>query len=81
VRESFDNWVLLVDTGTIRLSDVYRMFVFGGAGTEVVAAGETVAAAALASPLALDTAALTRRVEAAVEQGLDQTLAEHFAGK
>jgi membrane protein len=80
VRESFDNWVLLVDTGTIRLSDVYRMFVFGGAGTEVVAAGETVAAAALASPLALDTAALTRRVEAAVEQGLDQTLAEHFAG-
>jgi membrane protein len=81
VRESFDNWVLLVDTGTIRLSDVYRMFVFGGAGTEVVATGETVAAAALASPLALDTAALTRRVEAAVEQGLDQTLAEHFAGK
>jgi membrane protein len=31
------------------------------------------------SPLALDTAALARRVEEAVERGLDQTLAEHFA--
>ena len=32
-----------------------------------------------ASPLALDTAVLARQVEAAVEQGLEQTLAEHFA--
>jgi membrane protein len=65
--------VLLVDPGTIRLSDVYRMFVFGGAGG--VPPGEPAVAG---SPLALDTADLTRRVETAVEQGLDQTLAEHF---
>jgi membrane protein len=33
----------------------------------------------VASPLALDTATLARQVEAAVERGLEQTLAEHFA--
>jgi membrane protein len=44
-----------------------------GPGTEG-GAGE----AAPASPLAVDTAALARQVEAAVEKGLDQTLAEHF---
>jgi membrane protein len=30
-------------------------------------------------PLALDTAALARQVEAAVEGGLEQSLAAHFA--
>jgi membrane protein len=34
---------------------------------------------ALSSPLAVDTAALARQVEAAVERGLEETLAEHFA--
>jgi membrane protein len=29
--------------------------------------------------MTLDTSALARQVEAAVEGGLDQTLAEHFA--
>lgn len=37
------------------------------------------AAPASAHPLALDTAALARRAEQAVERGLDQTLADHFA--
>jgi membrane protein len=74
----------------VRLSDVYRRFVFGGAG---VAAGTDAASGlgagpgagavsgepAPASPLSLDTATLARQVEAAVERGLDQTLAEHFA--
>jgi membrane protein len=67
-RESADNWVLLVDPDKLRLSDVYRLFVFGGAGGE----------GPLGSPLALDTAALARQVEEAVERGLDQTLAAHF---
>jgi membrane protein len=73
-RESADNWVLLVDPGKIRLSDVYRLFVFGGAG------GETAhgAAPVPVSPLALDAATLARQVETAVERGLEQTLVEHF---
>jgi membrane protein len=81
-REGGDGWVLLVDPGSIRLADVYRRFVFSGAGMDLApgtgagaGAGEPVAA----SPLAVDTAALARQVEAAVERGLDQTLAEHFA--
>jgi membrane protein len=79
--------VLLVDPALIRLSDVYRLFVFGGVGLDAEgpggAAGPGSAAGsgetASVSPLALDTATLARRVEAAVERGLDQTLAEHFA--
>lgn len=85
-REGGEGWVLLVDPALIRLSDVYRRFVFGGAGAETApepAVGAAFAAAseesAQVSPLALDTAALAREVEAAVERGLDQTLAEHFA--
>jgi membrane protein len=74
VRESADNWVLLVDPGKIRLADVYRLFVFGGAGGETVLGGEPVPV----SPLALDTTSLARQVEAAVERGLEQTLVEHF---
>jgi membrane protein len=65
--------VLLVDPRSVRLADVYRLFVFGGIGSE--AAPPTDAAQA---PLALDTAALAREVESAVEQGLDETLADHF---
>jgi membrane protein len=33
------------------------------------------------SPLVLDTAALAKQVEEAVERGLDQTLAEHFGDR
>jgi membrane protein len=81
-REGGDGWVLLVDPRSIRLADVYRRFVFRGAGMDL-ASGLGAAAdsdePALASPLAVDTAALARQVEAAVERGLEETLAEHFA--
>jgi membrane protein len=66
--------VLLVDPRLVRLADVYRLFVFGGIGSE---AGPPADGAQ--SPLALDTAALAREVEASVERGLDETLAEHFS--
>ena len=76
-REGADNWVLLLDPALIRLADVYRLFVFGGAGIGADAGppGEPLAA----TPLALDTKALARLAETAVESGLGQTLAEHFA--
>ncbi len=66
-REGLDNWVLLTDPEKLKLADVYRMFVFGGV---------------TASPQedddqAVDAAMLARKVEDAVESGLDQTLAEH----
>jgi membrane protein len=78
VRENADHWVLLVDPSNLRLSDVYRLFVFGSASLEALAAsGEPMAA----SPLVLDTAALAKQVEEAVERGLDQTLAEHFGDR
>jgi membrane protein len=76
-REGTDNWVLLVDPALIRLADVYRLFVFGGVGIEAGPAGAP-GAEPPATPLALDTAALAPQVEAAVEGGLDQTLAGHF---
>jgi membrane protein len=76
-REGGDGWVLLVDPGLIRLSDVYRRFVFGGAGAET-APGPGAGEPAPASPLAVDTAALARQVEAAVERGLEETLADYF---
>jgi membrane protein len=66
-------WVLLVDPRSIRLADVYRLFVFGGMVGDAGPAGD-----AGSTPLALDTTALAREVEAAVERGLDETLAEHF---
>jgi membrane protein len=66
-REGLDNWVLLIDPDKLKLADVYRMFVFGGV---------------TASPQedddqAVDAAMLARKVEEAVESGLDQTLAQH----
>jgi len=70
LRQNVDNWVLLVDPANLRLADVYRLFVF-----EAGIADE----ATPATPLALDTQALARQVEAAVEGGLEQTLAGHFA--
>jgi membrane protein len=81
-REGGEGWVLLSDPRTVRLSDVYRLFVFGGTGVDMapgLGAGPGAAEPAPGSPLALDTATLARRVEEAVERGLDQTLAEHFA--
>jgi membrane protein len=71
--EGADGWVLLLDARLIRLADVYRMFVFGGLEAQNAPASDAMAP----SPLTLDTAALARRVEAAVEGGLDQTLAQY----
>ena len=74
-RESADNWVLLINVHKLKVADVYRMFAFG--------CSAVVAAKAIeldpASPLTLNTGALARHVELAVEAGLGQTLAEHFA--
>ena len=51
-----------------------RLFVFGGASAGLTAA----AAPDVGSPLALDTAGLARHVDAAVAQGLDQSVAGYF---
>ena len=67
--------MLLADPDTLRLADVYRLFVFDFAVEEAVQREEE------ASPdtaLSLDTGALARRVEEAVEAGLGETLREHF---
>lgn len=71
-----DGWVLLADPARLRLADVYRLFVFDAAGADG-GAGQPVPR----DSLALDTAALARRVEAAVELGLDQSLAGHFGAR
>jgi len=73
-REGSDNWVLLVNVNKVRLADVYRMFVFGGTAVDASKALDLDPE----SPMTLDTSALARQVEIAVEGGLDQTLAEHF---
>jgi membrane protein len=84
-RQGSDNWVLLVDPGLIRLADVYRLFVFGGLGADNVPGAALAVGAELGLPtplspvLSVDTVALARQVEAAVEAGLEQTLAAHFA--
>jgi membrane protein len=75
VRESDDNWVLLINPEKLRLAEVYRLFVFGGTAVDAGAAKDM----DQASPMTLDTSALARQVEDAVENGLEQTLAEHFA--
>ncbi|MDL2355149.1 MAG: YihY family inner membrane protein [Pseudomonadota bacterium] len=74
VRESDDNWVLLINPEKLRLAEVYRLFVFGGEPVDVGAARDLDPG----SPMTLDSGALARQVEAAVEQGLGQTLAEQF---
>ncbi|HEU4372058.1 MAG TPA: YihY family inner membrane protein [Telluria sp.] len=75
VRESEDNWVLLINPEKLRLAEVYRLFVFGGLTVDAGAAKDLDGG----SPLTLNTNALARQVESAVEQGLEQTLADHFA--
>jgi membrane protein len=74
-RDSGDNWVLLVNVKKLKVADVYRLFAFGGSAV--------VAAKAVdlhqGSPMTLNTSALARHVELAVEAGLGQSLAEHFA--
>lgn len=72
---SADNWVLLANVNKLRLADVYRLFVFNGVAVDAAKPLDLDPA----SPMTLDTSALARQVELAVEGGLDQTLAEHFA--
>jgi membrane protein len=74
-RQSDDNWVLLINPEKLRLADVYRLFVFGGTTVDAGAAKDL----DHGSPMTLDTGRLARQVEAAVEQGLEQTLAENWA--
>lgn len=74
VREGADNWVLLINPEKIKVAEVYRLFVFGGVAVDAWAAKDL-----KESVLTLDTSSLAKRVEVAVEQGLDQTLAENFA--
>ncbi len=75
IRENADNWVLLVNVNKVRLADVYRIFVFGGAALEASRVRDLDSH----SPMTLNTTALARQVEVAVEGGLGQTLGEHFA--
>jgi membrane protein len=72
MREDLDHWVLLVNPDKVRVADVYRLFAFAGGAAE---GGKQDGG----SPLQLDTGALARQVEEAVERGLDQTLSENFA--
>ena len=74
-KESADNWVLLVNVNKLRLADVYRLFAFGGTVADAAKSLDLDAQ----SPMTLDTSGLSRQVEQVVEDGLGQTLAEHFA--
>jgi membrane protein len=75
VRAGADNWVLLINPERLKLSDVYRLFVFGGSAVDAGTATDLDPA----SPLTLDSGALARQVESAVEHGLGQSVAAHFA--
>ncbi len=75
VVENADNWVLLANVNRLRLAEVYRLFVFNGVAVDAAKPLDLDPA----SPMTLDTSALARQVELAVEGGLGQTLAEHFA--
>ena len=79
--ESAENWVLLANVDKVRLADVYRLFVFGRTAIDAAVAIDLDKEAGLDSnsPMTLDGSALARQVEAAVEQGLSQSLAQHFA--
>ncbi|MGJ9416263.1 YihY family inner membrane protein [Massilia sp. CMS3.1] len=76
-RAGSDNWVLLADLDALRVADVYRLFVFGGAHAALAPNAQQVAG----SVLSLDTGALARQVETAVAQGLDQPISGYFADR
>lgn len=77
VNDGFDDWVLLANPEQLTLADVYRRFVFGGMA---VNAGRVSGSDDEDDVRASREAALlARQVETAVEQGLGQTLARHFA--
>jgi membrane protein len=64
---------MLINPDKVRLADVYRLFVFGGAAADLGAAKDLAL-----TPMTLDSGALARQVESALDKGLEQTLAEHF---
>jgi membrane protein len=74
-RAGADDWVLLADPDKLRVADVYRLFVFGGARAALAPNAQQVEG----SNLSLDAGALARQVEAAVGQGLDQPISAYFA--
>lgn len=77
VTEGSDHWVLLGNVNRITLADVYRLFVFGGMPVNAgYPAGSTDERDQIASE---NAARLAGQVESAVEQGLGQTLAQHFS--
>ncbi|HZX28929.1 MAG TPA: YihY family inner membrane protein [Telluria sp.] len=74
VAEATEHWVLLMNPARVKVADVYRLFVFQAVDDAARREDE-----ADDSSLRLDAPALARQVEAAVEQGLDETLADYFA--
>lgn len=74
-RSGTDNWVLLADPDKLLVADVYRLFVFGGARASLAPNAQQVAG----STLSLDIDTLSRQVETAVSQGLDQPISVYFA--
>ncbi|MFC5460707.1 YihY family inner membrane protein [Massilia niabensis] len=72
-----ESWVLLADADKLRVADVYRLFVFGGAHADLAPAARQVAG----SPLSFDPNELARQVEGAVAQGLEQPISAYFAGR
>ena len=76
VSDNPDHWVLLANVSKLTLADVYRLFVFGGMAINSGVVADSDDERDIKA--ARDAAALAREVEAAVEQGLGRTLADHF---
>jgi len=76
ISEGSDHWVLLANLSKVTLADVYRLFVFGGMPVNTGASSESDDARDVEARK--EGALLARQVEAAVEEGLGITLAEHF---
>jgi membrane protein len=76
VSEGADNWVLLANADKLTLAEVYRLFVFGGMPVNSGVSGDSEDDRDLRA--GQEAARLAREVEAAVEQGLGRSLAEHF---
>ncbi|MEC5160665.1 MULTISPECIES: YihY family inner membrane protein [unclassified Janthinobacterium] len=76
ISDGADHWVLLANLNRLSLADVYRLFVFGGMAVNAGYPGLTSEEGD--QQAAHDAAVLARQVETAVEEGLNQPLAEYF---
>ncbi|NRR31222.1 YihY family inner membrane protein [Oxalobacteraceae bacterium] len=76
ISDGTDHWVLLANVNKLTLSDVYRLFVFGGMPVNAGVVADSDNERDLKA--ARDAAGLAREVETAVERGLGRTLAEQF---